>query len=355
MNRHIIIALIAKRYAGASILTMSKLPAHNKLDWQQELILAVNDPYELLRLVELDPSLIKLSTQALTKFPLKVPRGFVARMEKANPNDPLLRQVLPLAEEDLAVCGYSLDPLGEAAVNPVAGLLHKYHGRVLLTLTGTCAINCRYCFRRHFPYTENNPAQEWKNIFKYLAADPSISEVILSGGDPLILNDRTLANFSEELTKLPQITRLRIHSRIPVVLPERISPEFINWIATLKQKVIMVIHCNHPNEISPAVIKAMTNLKKAGVHLLNQSVLLKGINDNAETLTALSEALFSAGVLPYYLHLLDRVQGAAHFDLDLARIKKIYRALTHALPGYMVPKLVQEKSGEKAKVIIGSA
>jgi len=332
---------------------MPKSPLQMKLDWQQELILAVTNPLELCRLLELDPSLFKLSDRSIAQFQLKVPRGYVARMQKGNPYDPLLRQVLPLAQEDQTASGYSLDPLGEAQFNPISGLLHKYHGRVLLTLTGTCAIHCRYCFRRHFPYTENNPAQEWQNIFNYLEQDPSVSEVILSGGDPLTLNDRSLNAFSDALAKLPQIKRLRIHSRIPIVLPERITPEFVSWLSGIKQKPVLVVHCNHPKEINEPVIQAMRALKVAGITLLNQSVLLKGVNDNLETLVELSEALFAAGVQPYYLHVFDRVQAAAHFDSDLQEVKTLYRQLSHRLPGYLVPKLAQENAGEKAKTILG--
>lgn len=326
-----------------------------KLDWQQELIHAVTDPSELCRLLDLNPEVLTLAGKALTSFPMKVPRGFVARMEKGNPKDPLLLQVLPLSAEDQFTKGYSADPLGEEKVNPVPGLLHKYRGRVLLTLTGICAVNCRYCFRRHFPYSENNPSQQdWKAAFDYIQADPSISEVILSGGDPLLWNDRRLQSISEQLNSLPAVKRLRIHSRIPIVLPERITDELVAWFRDLKQQAVLVTHSNHPREINGAVIEAMQRLKSVGVTLLNQAVLLKGVNDELSTQIALSEALFKAGILPYYLHLLDRVQGTAHFEVDLKRAKKLYRELSHHLPGYLLPKFSQEIAGLAAKQLIAN-
>jgi EF-P beta-lysylation protein EpmB len=323
-----------------------------KLDWQQELIQAVTDPRELCRLLELNPE-TQISGKALANFPLKVPRSFIARMEKGNPADPLLLQVLPLPLEDEDSPAYSEDPLREEKVNPVSGLLHKYHGRVLLTLTGVCAINCRFCFRRHFPYAENNPSQQgWEKAFTYIKNDTTIQEVILSGGDPLLLNDRLLKTFTDQLSTISHVKRLRIHSRVPIVLPERITEEFVAWLSGLPLKAILVTHCNHPQEISPTVSLAMQTLKQAGVLLLNQAVLLKGINDQVETLVALSEALFAAGIQPYYLHLLDKVQGAAHFDSDLSEAKKLYRELSHRLPGYLLPKLAQENPGEGAKTLI---
>jgi len=329
---------------------------HPKRDWQQELIHAVTDPDELCRLLELNPQ--KLQTAAgktLANFPLKVPRGFIARMQKGNPADPLLRQVFPFSAEDQKRQHYTADPLREKNVNPVSGLLHKYQGRVLLTLTGVCAINCRFCFRRHFPYAENNPSQlEWEKIFAYIKKDTSIQEVILSGGDPLLSNDRVLSALTERLSTIPQVKRLRIHSRIPIVLPERINEAFVAWISSLKQTPVLVTHCNHPQEINETVREAMQLLKQAGVTLLNQAVLLKGINDAVETQVALSEALFSAGIQPYYLHLFDKVQGAAHFDLELARAKKLYRQLSHHLPGYLLPKLARETVGEGAKTLFGT-
>jgi len=330
-------------------------PPSPKEAWQQELIHAVTDPRELCRLLDLNPDLFPETVTALARFPLKVPRGFIARMQKGNPADPLLRQILPLSLEDQETAGYSRDPLGEAATNPLPGLLHKYHGRVLLTLTGACAVNCRYCFRRHFPYTDNNPSQQSDKILAYIQADPSIREVLLSGGDPLLLNDRSLQHFTDQLARIEHVKRLRIHSRMPIVLPERITEGLLAWLSRLQQMPILVTHCNHPQELSPAVLKAMQRLKAANVLLLNQAVLLKGVNDDVPTLIALSEALFSAGIQPYYLHLFDKVQGAAHFDVDFQRAKMLYKELSLHLPGYLLPKLAKEMAGEGAKQLVSNA
>jgi L-lysine 2,3-aminomutase len=319
--------------------------------WQKALVQAITDPQELLAILELDQTLLPAAKAVTKQFPLIVPRGFVARMEKGNPNDPLLRQILAIDAELIETPGFSRDPLKEANVNPVPGLLHKYHGRVLLTFVGTCAVNCRFCFRRHFPYTDNNPSNEgWDQALAYIANDASIDEVILSGGDPLIANDKKLLTFSEKLNQIPHVKRLRIHSRVPIVLPERISAEFIAWAQTLRAKVIMVTHCNHPQEINDPVKLAIRNMREAGITLLNHTVLLKGVNDEAATLVALSEALFAIGVQPYYLHLLDKVQGAAHFDVDLARGQALHWSVTQQLSGYMVPKFVYEKAGAPAKI-----
>ncbi|MDR3478152.1 MAG: EF-P beta-lysylation protein EpmB [Gammaproteobacteria bacterium] len=326
---------------------------NNSTLWQKALVNAITDPEELLTLLELDASLLSAAQSAAQLFPLKIPREFVSRIEKNNLNDPLLRQIMPLGEELLQVQGYKEDPLEEAKVNPIPGLLHKYVGRVLLTFIGTCAINCRYCFRRHFPYTENNPGRTgWERALNYISEDKSIHEVILSGGDPLVANDRTLQTFSDKLNLIPHIKRLRIHSRIPVILPERITPDFIAWLTQLKQKPVLVIHCNHPQEINALVKEAIFALSQAGITLLNQSVLLKGVNDNADTLVALSEALFEIGVQPYYLHALDKVQGTAHFDLEREIAQSLHWEMSQRLSGYLVPKLVYEQPGAPSKLSI---
>jgi EF-P beta-lysylation protein EpmB len=323
--------------------------------WQQDLLQAVSNIEELCQLLALSPQQLSSTAVIASKqFPLKVPREFITRMQRGNPQDPLLQQVLPTAAETKIVAGYSLDPLQELQFNPHPGLLHKYHGRLLLTLTGACAINCRYCFRRHFPYSNNNPGYAWEAIFAYIANHPSINEIILSGGDPLLHTDNYLRQFSTRLNDLPQVVRLRIHSRIPIVLPNRITNTLLDWLQSLQQTPVLVMHCNHPQEINGLVINAMQRLKKIGVMLLNQSVLLKGINDNVDTLVALSEALFSSGIQPYYLHILDKVQGVAHFDLALVKAKSLHRLLSKKLPGYLVPKLVQEIPGATAKTMISS-
>jgi EF-P beta-lysylation protein EpmB len=326
----------------------------NKLaTWQQALINAVTDPRELLEILELDMDLLPAAQKAAKLFPLKVPRGFINKMAKKNSRDPLLLQVLPIDAETMLVPGYETDPLKEKNVNPIPGLLHKYHSRVLFTFTGTCAINCRYCFRRHFAYEDNNPGSAgWLDALNYIQQDSTIKEVILSGGDPLIAPDQTLKNLTEKLATISHLKRLRIHTRIPVVLPERVTADLIQSITHAKLKTTMVLHANHPNEIDLEVTEAVRQLRQAGVMLLNQTVLLKNVNDDVETLVELSESLFDAGILPYYLHVLDKVQGAAHFDLHRENAQTLHRELSERLSGYLVPKLVYEQPGAAGKVVL---
>jgi len=324
-----------------------------KYSWQQALSDLITDPKELLEILELDLSLLNAARAAAQIFPLKVPRGFVARMQKGNVNDPLLQQILPLKAELQAVMGYSADPLQESQINPLSGLLHKYHGRVLVTLTSACAVHCRYCFRRHFPYASNNPGRRgWDSIFAYIAKDKTITEVIISGGDPLAVSDQLLKAFCEQVTQISHVKRLRLHTRLPIVLPERITPSFLELITALTLTPIVVIHANHPLEIHASVKAVLLDLKNAGVQLLNQTVLLKGINDDLATLINLSETLFDAGVLPYYLHLLDKVAGAAHFDLADQHAYRLHQALSERLPGYLVPRLVRDEAGKPAKTVL---
>lgn len=319
--------------------------------WQVALAEAITNPRELLELLELDLALLPAVETAAKLFALRVPRHFVARMAKSDINDPLLRQVLPLDAEFAPQAGYSRDPLAEKAVNPVPGLLHKYHGRVLLTITGACGINCRYCFRRYFPYVENNPGVAgWEQALAYIAQDSSITEVILSGGDPLLAPDGHLAKLAEKIAAIAHVQTLRIHSRLPIVLPERITPELIAWLTGSRLKPVLVVHCNHPQEINEQVSAAMQMLRQAGVILLNQAVLLKGVNDSVQVLTQLSAVLFEAGILPYYLHLLDRVEGAAHFEVEEARAQTLLWEILQKLPGYLVPKLVREMPGAATKL-----
>jgi EF-P beta-lysylation protein EpmB len=263
---------------------------------------------------------------------------------------PLLRQVLPLHDELLQAPGYDLDAVGDMAARQLPGVLHKYHGRALLVTTGSCAINCRYCFRRHFPYAEETAAaNQWQQAIGYLADDASITELLLSGGDPLSLSTGKLRSLSDQLLPLKHIKRLRFHTRLPIVLPERIDGEFTDWLQSLPYQLVFVVHANHANELDGAVASALGKLARAGATLLNQSVLLNGVNDSSDTLAALSERLFDAGVLPYYLHQLDRVQGAAHFEVPIERAKAIMVELMARLPGYLVPKLVQEIAGQPNK------
>jgi EF-P beta-lysylation protein EpmB len=318
--------------------------------WQAALAQVVTDPQELLALLELGPEWLSPARAAARLFPLRVPRGFVARMHPRDPHDPLLRQVLPLAEELVATKGFGVDPVGDLTAMAVPGVLHKYQGRVLLTATGACAVHCRYCFRRHFPYTEANASVDgWRAALAYIAADPTIKEVILSGGDPLTLSDRRLAEFVHALDNIRHVERLRLHTRLPVVLPERVTPELTAWLATSRLQKVVVVHANHPQEIDAAVRQACACLSATGVTLLNQTVLLKGVNDSATVLQQLSEALFSMGVLPYYLHCLDRVQGAAHFDIAEQRARELHATLNASLPGYLVPRLVRELPGTPGK------
>ena len=322
-------------------------------DWQTALGQALTDPAELLEVLGLGPEWLPAARDAARAFPLRVPRGFVARMRRGDPADPLLRQVLPLAEECMAVEGFGLDPVGDLAAHKAPGVLHKYQGRVLLTATGACAIHCRYCFRRHFPYTEANAsAEHWREAVNYVTTRPDVQEVILSGGDPLTLSDRRLAEFVRTIEAIPHVERLRLHTRLPVVLPERVTQELRAWLSGTRLKTVVVIHANHAQELDAPTRVACAQLADSGATLLNQSVLLRGVNDNVEALTQLSEGLFAAGVLPYYLHLLDRVQGAAHFDVSEVVARQLMAGLNACLPGYLVPRLVREQPGAPGKEIV---
>jgi EF-P beta-lysylation protein EpmB len=272
-------------------------------------------------------------------------------MRRGDRDDPLLRQVLPLDEEYVPVAGFDPDAVGDLASRSARGVLHKYHGRALLVATGSCAIHCRYCFRRHFPYAEEVAAAEaWREALGYLRSRPDIEEVILSGGDPLSLSTAKLAELTNALRAMPQIRRVRLHSRLPVVLPERIDAELLAWLRALPWPVVLVIHANHANEIDAAVAVSLRALRDAGVRLLNQSVLLRGVNDDADALARLSERLFDCDVQPYYLHQLDRVAGAAHFEVSDSRALGLVAQLRTRLPGYLVPQLVRETAGAESKL-----
>ena len=333
----------------------------NSLDatdsWQQALAGVIRDPKELFSLLQLDlrgdDQQLATSLAACKDFPLRVPHSFVQRMAKGDWNDPLLRQVLPLGQELDYQPGFSNDPLQEVASNPAPGLIHKYHGRVLLVVSAGCAINCRYCFRRHFPYSDNNPSRsQWQQTLDYIRRDKSITEVIFSGGDPLAASDSLLAELVTHIADIPHITTLRIHSRMPVVIPQRITQGCLDWLSNSRLRPVMVIHSNHANEISPEVGLALKRLQAAGVTVLNQTVLLAGVNDSATALEALSKRLFQYGVLPYYLHLLDRVQGAAHFEVNKQQGQQLLSQLMTRLPGYLVPKLVREQANAASKTPI---
>ncbi|SDY97242.1 EF-P beta-lysylation protein EpmB [Lysobacter sp. yr284] len=323
--------------------------------WQALWREAVRDPRELLALLGLpcdglDPDGAGISYDAAAQFPLRVPRGFVARMRHGDPADPLLRQVLPLDAELRPMPGFGLDAVGDGAAKAGHGVIRKYRGRALLIATGSCAVNCRYCFRRHFPYAEETAAAAgWRESVAAIAADPDIDEVILSGGDPWSLATPKLAELTDALKAVPHLKRLRVHTRLPVVLPERVDAALTAWLAALPWPVAVVLHANHANEFDASVDAAMQRLRAAGATLLNQAVLLRGVNDSVEALAALSERSHAAGVLPYYLHQLDRVQGAAHFEVADEDARALHRALAARLSGYLVPKLVREVAGDPGK------
>jgi EF-P beta-lysylation protein EpmB len=329
--------------------TDTLLQTDSPLSWQQQLATAITDPLVLLERLKLDKALLPAALSAAQQFPLRVPLAFVDQMQIGNSNDPLLLQVLPLQQELISVSGYSSDPIKELAYTE-NGIIHKYRGRVLLLVSGHCAVNCRYCFRRHFPYEENRLSRDqWLKTIKSIAADDTIEEIIYSGGDPLAANDKQLAWLTQQIAAIPHIKRLRIHSRLPVVIPERINAECISWLSNHRLDTAFVLHINHANEISPALIRAVLRLREVGIMVLNQSVLLKGINDSVSILKTLSDELFAAGVLPYYLHLLDPVGGAAHFDITLNKAKQLHDEMLACLPGYLVPKLVRDIEGEASK------
>jgi EF-P beta-lysylation protein EpmB len=323
--------------------------------WQAEFAAAITDPAELAAVLGLPDAWVAPAREAARSFPLRVPRSFVARMRAGDPADPLLRQVLPLAEELQTAVGRSGDPLQESEARRAPGLLHKYRGRALLVATGACAMHCRYCFRREYPYDEQQgDTGRWHEAIATLAADPSIEELILSGGDPLSLGNARLQALGRSLVPVPHLRSLRLHTRNAVVLPSRVDAGLIEWLRSLPWRVTVVLHVNHANELEGDAADAIARLRATGALLLNQSVLLRGVNDDAATLVALSKRLHTLGVLPYYLHLTDAVNGTAHFDVDEARGRGIIDAMARELPGYLVPRLAREVPGEDAKVVLAA-
>jgi len=318
--------------------------------WKRDLAAAITRPDELLDALGLDRALLTGAREASKRFSLLVPRGYAALMERGNPNDPLLRQVLPLSAELHDHGGFSRDPVGDKDAMQAPGLLRKYQGRALLLVTGACAIHCRYCFRRHFAYGDDSTLHDRAaGALLHLAEDGSIREVILSGGDPLMLDDMALCALVGELNAIGHLCRLRLHTRLPIVLPSRVTDELCRILEASRLKPILVVQVNHARELSGASRNALERLRKAGVVLLSQSVLLRGVNDGADRLAELSEALFESGVLPYYLHLLDKVCGAAHFDLEQIAATRLMGRLRSRLPGYLVPRLVREVAGRPCK------
>jgi EF-P beta-lysylation protein EpmB len=318
--------------------------------WQQQMSGMIREPARLFQRLQLDPNEHPNIAAALQQFPLRVPEAFVAKMAIGDWNDPLLLQVLPLEKETETLVGYVNDPLDEANANPAPGIIHKYHGRVLLITIPACAVHCRYCFRRNFPYDANNPSQrDWQKSLDYIADRSEISEVILSGGDPLSAPDEYLHKLILKIAAIPHVDTLRIHTRLPLVLPARITPELIKILTGNRLRLVMVIHCNHANEIDSHTEIALDRLRSAGFTLLNQSVLLKEINDNVDTLVELSRRLFEVNVIPYYLHLLDKVNGAAHFDVNEVQARLLMNGILAKLPGYLVPRLVVEEPNANSK------
>jgi EF-P beta-lysylation protein EpmB len=321
--------------------------------WRTILQKTTRNPQALLAELGIAAGSVQVSNRAADKFPLRVPDSFLNRIRPGDIHDPLLRQVLPLAEEDEAQPGYTSDPVREHTGQPVPGLLHKYHGRALLIVTGACAIHCRYCFRRHFPYADSNASPEnWNLALDYLRKDTAITEIILSGGDPLTMSNNKLRPLIEELSAVLHIKRLRIHTRVPIVLPERIDDNLIKMITGTRLQPVLVVHANHPDEIDDNVSRTIAKLHDGRIILMNQSVLLKDINDSAAVLQKLSEKLFDIGIVPYYLHMLDPVQGAAHFAVSRKKAIDIMNQLRATLPGYLVPRLVMEVPGHTNKIPI---
>ncbi len=324
---------------------------YQEQNWQSQLSDLITDPFELLDQLDISSEqLLSGAILASDTFKLRVPRAFVNKMQKADPFDPLLLQVLPHHLELEDHPEFVTDPLGEEEANQLPGVLHKYQSRFLLTLTGACAVHCRYCFRRHFPYQENLPKNnDWPQIQNYIQQHPLINEVILSGGDPLTLTNHKLKIWIERLESLPQVKILRIHSRVPIVIPNRIDEELLSLLENSRLRIIMVVHSNHAAELDDFTCNQLHKLSLRNVTVFNQAVLLKGVNDSAQTLIELSQRLFDARVMPYYLHVLDKVKGAQHFDLESSKVDSLYKEVLAGLPGYLVPKLVREIAGEKNK------
>jgi len=346
-----------RRSSSGNIFKIDMIPQTQPIvtnhAWQIALANSIKDPEELLAQLGLSGKLDAIDGDSIKKFPLRVTQSYINKMRYGDANDPLLRQVFPFIDEGITHKDFVTDPVGDQMAITSPGILQKYHGRALLLTTGACAIHCRYCFRRHFPYGDSNPlASQWQQTLISLKSNTSINEVIFSGGDPLILTDNKLESLVCDLEQIPHLKRLRIHSRLPIVLPERIDQQLLNWIKNTRLQVIMVIHANHANEVDQDVAKALDDLRVVGCQLLNQAVLLKGINDCVSNLAALSERLSEVSVMPYYLHLLDKVAGASHFDVSEQHGIELVDQLRAMLPGYLVPRLVREVQGMANKTII---
>lgn len=328
-------------------------PIQIKPLWLTELAQAFNDPIDLLQFLELNPTDFESDIAARKLFAMRVPKAFAEKIEKGNLNDPIFLQVMSSRAEFIVQDGFVLDPLEEQHT-PAPNILHKYHNRLLFMVKNSCAINCRYCFRRHFPYDEVKSSKVvWAKSLEYIAEHNELEEVIFSGGDPLMAKDPELDWLLTQLEQIPHIKTLRIHSRLPVVIPNRITRELCERLSQSRLNIVLVTHINHANEIDLFFAEKMAMLKEAGVVLLNQSVMLKGVNDNAQTLKALSDKLFKYGIFPYYLHLFDKVAGASHFYIEDEKAMEIYRELQRITSGYLVPKLAREIPKEPNKVLKG--
>lgn len=324
-----------------------------RTDWPSELRASFRSLDALLDFIELSPEQLDISPEAAQQFELRVPRPFARRIAKGDPNDPLLRQVLPVTAELAQVEGFVVDPLAEKDARVCEGLIHKYQDRVLLVASGACAINCRYCFRRHFPYDTNQLGpKQWQRVVEYIGEHPELREVIFSGGDPLATPDRRLARMLDDLEQIPHLRRVRFHTRLPVAIPARLTDELTQRLSDSRLDTVLVLHINHANEIDTELTEALWPLRRAGVTLLNQSVLLKGVNDSVDALHSLCEAVFAGGILPYYLFVLDPVVGSAHFDISDSEAQRLFGELQTRLSGYLLPRLAREIPGKPSKTLL---
>ncbi len=336
-----------------SVLTSPQSSLRTRCDWRAALKSAIRNPAELCRILGLPADLVDAAVRADRDFPLFAPLPYIARMEPGNPRDPLLRQVLPLEDELRDSPRFIADPVGEAAAKRLPNLLQKYQGRALMITTGACAVHCRYCFRRHYPFDEGaNSPLGWESAIREIANDHSIGEVILSGGDPLTRVDAQLADLASALEQIPHLRRLRVHTRMPIMIPQRVTRELIAWLRETRLLTIVVVHANHPNELDGSVQKALAGFVEAGIQLLNQTVLLRGVNDDLQSLVRLSSRLLECRVMPYYLHQLDQVAGAAHFEVPLEKGLRLIDQMRTQLPGYAVPRYVREDPGAASKTVL---
>ena len=338
--------------AGTSLDPLDRLAVAPSEAWRSVLAEAVCDPSELCRRLGLPADLAGEAAEAVGQFPMRVPRGYLGRIRPGDPHDPLLAQVLPRKEELAEVPQFVTDPLGEAAAACAPGLLRKYKGRLLILASAACGVHCRFCFRRHFPLEKTAAGQDWDRTLAQIAADPTIDEVVLSGGDPLTMSDPQLSQIAARLAEIPHLRRMRIHTRLPIVIPERVTDELLGWLRGTRLTPIVVVHLNHPAEIDAAVALALGRLVDAGVPVLSQAVLLRGVNDQADVLAELFVRLVDLRVVPYYLHQLDRVAGAAHFEVPEPRGRELIRQLRQRLPGYAVPRYVRDEVGAGCKRVV---